>query len=122
MCAIYYSVSLSLSLFLSFSLFPSSLSLFLSLPFPTPPVMSASSDITLKVWDAKKGSCSSTLRTHTDYIKCLAYAREQERVASAGIDQSIYLWDIQTLTSLTATNNTITSKCRGDQMQVGREQ
>ena len=72
--------------------------------------MSASSDITLKVWDTSRGVCSSTLRTHSDYIKCLAYARDIERVASAGIDQAIFLWDIRTLTSLTATNNTVTSK------------
>ncbi|VDM81521.1 unnamed protein product [Strongylus vulgaris] len=40
---------------------------------------------------------------------CLAYAKEHERAASAGYDQSIYLWDIATLTKLTTTNNTVTT-------------
>lgn len=52
----------------------------------------------------------STLRTHKDYVRALAYARDQERVASAGLDKAIFLWDINTLTALTASNNTVTSK------------
>ncbi|PIO67461.1 PROCT domain protein [Teladorsagia circumcincta] len=44
-----------------------------------------------------------------DYVSCLAYAKEHERAASAGYDQSIYLWDIATLTKLTTTNNTVTT-------------
>ena len=52
----------------------------------------------------------STLRTHKDYVRAMAYARHREEVASAGFDHSIYLWDVHTLTALTATNNTVTSK------------
>lgn len=51
----------------------------------------------------------STLRTHKDYVKALAYAKDREQVASAGLDKSIYLWDVNTLTALTASNNTVTS-------------
>ena len=36
---------------------------------PPSPVMSASSDTTLKVWDTTRGTCSSTLRTHSDYVR-----------------------------------------------------
>ena len=50
--------------------------------------------------------------THTHTHRCLAYAKDTEMVASAGLDKNIYLWDIKTLTSLTSANNTITSKCR----------
>lgn len=57
-----------------------------------------------------KGFCMSTLRTHKDYVKALAYARDREQVASAGLDKAIFLWDVQTLTALTASNNTVTSK------------
>lgn len=74
-------------------------------------MISASSDTTVKVWNAHKGFCMSTLRTHKDYVRALAYARDQERVASAGLDKAIFLWDINTLTALTASNNTVTSKC-----------
>ena len=73
-------------------------------------VLSASSDTTVKVWDAGKGFCMSTLRTHKDYVKALAYAESKEIVASGGLDRQIFLWDVNTLTALTATNNTVTSK------------
>lgn len=53
----------------------------------------------------------STLRTHKDYVKALAYAKDKELVASAGLDRQIFLWDVNTLTALTASNNTVTSKC-----------
>lgn len=52
----------------------------------------------------------STLRTHKDYVRALAYAKEIEQVASAGLDRAIFLWDVNTLTALTASNNTVTSK------------
>ncbi|PSN54916.1 WD repeat-containing protein 48, partial [Blattella germanica] len=45
------------------------------------------------VWNAHKGFCMSTLRTHKDYVKALAYARDREQVASAGLDRAIFLWD-----------------------------
>lgn len=73
-------------------------------------VLSASSDTTVKVWDAYGGYCMSTLRTHKDYVKALAYARDRETVASGGFDKQIFLWDVNVLTALTATNNTVISK------------
>ncbi|XP_041474967.1 WD repeat-containing protein 48-like [Lytechinus variegatus] len=72
-------------------------------------LISASSDTTVKVWNAHKGFCMSTLRTHKDYVKALAYAKDKEWVASAGLDKQIFLWDVNTLTALTATNNTVTT-------------
>lgn len=73
-------------------------------------LISASCDTTVKVWNAHKGFCMSTLKTHRDYVQALAYAKDREQVASAGLDKAIYLWDINTLTALTASNNTVTSK------------
>ncbi|KPP65631.1 WD repeat-containing protein 48-like [Scleropages formosus] len=72
-------------------------------------LISASSDTTVKVWNAHKGFCMSTLRTHKDYVKALAYAKDKELVASAGLDRQIFLWDVNTLTALTASNNTVTT-------------
>ncbi|KAF6028204.1 hypothetical protein EB796_013473 [Bugula neritina] len=71
-------------------------------------LISASSDTTVKVWNANKGFCMSTLRTHKDYVKALAYAGDVEQVASAGFDTSIFLWDVVTLVALTTSNNTVT--------------
>lgn len=48
-----------------------------------------------------------------DYVKALAYAKDKELVASAGLDRQIFLWDVNTLTALTASNNTVTSKVSG---------
>lgn len=72
-------------------------------------LISASSDTTLKVWNAHKGFCMSTLGTHKDYVKALAYAKDKEQVASAGLDRAIFLWDVNTLTALTASNNMVTT-------------
>ncbi|XP_075256928.1 WD repeat-containing protein 48-like isoform X2 [Convolutriloba macropyga] len=73
-------------------------------------IVSASSDCTVKVWNVSRGFCMSTLRTHKDYVKCLAYARDRELVASAGFDRQIFLWDVGKLLQLTATNNTINTQ------------
>ena len=43
-------------------------------------------------------------------MKALAYAKDKEQVASAGLDRAIFLWDVGTLIALTASNNTVTSK------------
>lgn len=72
-------------------------------------LISASCDTTVKVWNAQKGFCMSTLRTHKDYVQALAYAKDREQVASAGLDKAIFLWDVMTLTALTASNNTVTT-------------
>uniref|UniRef100_A0A8C1RLL9 WD repeat-containing protein 48 n=1 Tax=Cyprinus carpio TaxID=7962 RepID=A0A8C1RLL9_CYPCA len=48
-------------------------------------LISASSDTTVKVWNAHKGFCMSTLRTHKDYVKALAYAKDKD-----GNKDSIY--------------------------------
>ncbi|CAG0888428.1 unnamed protein product [Cyprideis torosa] len=72
-------------------------------------LISGSCDSTVKVWNATKGFCMSTLRTHKDYVKALAYAKEREHVVSGGLDKAIFLWDVNTLTQLTATKNTVTT-------------
>lgn len=73
-------------------------------------LISVSNDTTIKVWSTHQGFCLSTLRSHKDYAKRLAYAVNRDIVASAGFDRMIYLWDIQALTMLTATKNTVTTK------------
>ena len=64
----------------------------------------------MKVWNAYRGFCMSTLRTHKDYVKCLAYAKHKEEVASSGLDRQIFIWDVNTLTALTSSRNTVTSE------------
>lgn len=53
---------------------------------------------------------------HKDYVRCLGYAPATETVVSGGLDCNIYLWDVKSLTNLTKSNNTVTSKeMRGEQ-------
>lgn len=73
-------------------------------------VISGSSDTTVKVWDAVRGCCQSTLYTHRDYVRALAYSKQKDLFASSGFDKQIYLWDVATLVSLTPTNNILKSK------------
>ena len=47
---------------------------------------------------------------HKDYVRCLGYAPDNETVVSGGLDCNIYLWDVKSLTNLTKSNNTVTSK------------
>ena len=63
----------------------------------------------IRIYDATKVTLNLTIFCQ-DYVKALAYAKEREQVASAGLDRAIFLWDVNTLTALTASNNTVTSK------------
>ncbi|KAM7343444.1 WD repeat-containing protein 48 homolog [Cochliomyia hominivorax] len=82
-------------------------------------LISASCDTTVKLWNAHKGFCMSTLRTHTDYVQALAYAKDREQVASGGLDKAVFLWDVNKLTALTASNNTVnTSSLNGSKDSI----
>lgn len=70
-------------------------------------LISASCDANVKVWNTRRGYCMSTLRTHKDYVRALAYARHKEQVASAGLDRQIFIWDVNTLNALTLSKNTV---------------
>ena len=84
--------------------------MFIKHPFSVS-VFSGSSDTGVKIWDASKGFVMSSLRTHRDYVKKLAYAVDKDIFASGGLDRRIYIWDVCTLKCLTTNNNTVSSKC-----------
>jgi WD repeat-containing protein 48 len=63
-------------------------------------LFSASSDSTVKVWNASKGTLLNTLSNHKDYVKCLAYAKDKNLLASAGFDKNIFIWDVNVSTAL----------------------
>jgi len=68
-------------------------------------VVSGSSDTTLKIWDLRDGACVSTIYHHTDYVKALACAEKTTSpvVASAGLDNSFYIWDMNHLVAASET-------------------
>ncbi|KAI9809960.1 MAG: hypothetical protein M1825_000393 [Sarcosagium campestre] len=60
-------------------------------------LVSASSDLTVKVWrpDAADDPSPRTIGLHSDYVKRLATPRaDADWVASGGLDHKIHLWDL----------------------------
>ncbi|GMJ11806.1 LATERAL ROOT STIMULATOR 1 [Hibiscus trionum] len=60
-------------------------------------LVSCSSDTTLKTWNClSDGTCTSTLRQHSDYVTCLAAAEKNTNVvASGGLGGEVFVWDIE---------------------------
>jgi WD repeat-containing protein 48 len=60
-------------------------------------LLSASSDTTIKVWNAADPSASlRTLTEHTDYVKALADLADGVSIASASLDGRVLVWDLAT--------------------------
>ena len=60
-------------------------------------LISASSDVTVKVWQTHGDDSSSakTIGVHSDYVKCLTTpSPDADWVASGGLDHKICLWDL----------------------------
>ncbi|XP_044499928.1 WD repeat-containing protein 48-like [Mangifera indica] len=60
-------------------------------------LVSCSSDTTLKTWNClSDGTCTRTLRQHSDYVTCLAAAGKNSNiVASGGLGGEVFVWDIE---------------------------
>ena len=50
---------------------------------------SASSDGTVKVWDATSGQETLTLKGHTGVVWSVAFSADGKRLASASLDQTV---------------------------------
>lgn len=60
-------------------------------------LVSASSDVTVKVWrpHSGQGNTAQTIGVHSDYVKCLTTPTSNATwVASGGLDHKICLWDL----------------------------
>lgn len=62
--------------------------------------ISASSDLTLKVWDLKTGICLQTLQGHTACINHAAATSNNTKAISASSDHTLKVWDLKTGTCL----------------------
>jgi aspartate 1-decarboxylase len=72
---------------------------------------SASSDQTVKIWDASSGDCLQTLEGHSNGVYSVAFSHDSTRLASASYDRTVKIWDasdgacLQTLEISTAIYN-----------------
>ncbi|OMO98927.1 hypothetical protein COLO4_13633 [Corchorus olitorius] len=77
-------------------------------------LVSCSSDTTLKTWNClSDGTCTRTLRQHSDYVTCLAAAEKNANVvASGGLGGEVFVWDIEaTVTPLSKSSDATEDDC-----------
>jgi WD40 repeat protein len=59
-------------------------------------IVSASSDNTLKVWDAETGKCLKTFEGHTGAVTSCAVSPDNGKIVSASSDKTLKVWDAET--------------------------
>lgn len=58
-------------------------------------IVSASSDETLKIWDAQTGKEVTTLTGHLGGVNSCSYSPDGSRIVSASDDATVKIWDVQ---------------------------
>jgi WD40 repeat protein len=59
-------------------------------------VASASSNMTVRLWEVATGTCHSTLEGHSDTVTAVAFSPNAQLVASASYDSTVRLWEAAT--------------------------
>ncbi|KAF2825012.1 vegetative incompatibility protein HET-E-1 [Ophiobolus disseminans] len=59
-------------------------------------VASASSDNTVRLWEAATGTCRSTLEGHSREVSAVVFSPDGQLVASASYDKTVRLWEAAT--------------------------
>ncbi len=63
---------------------------------------SASSDSTIRIWDAASGNELRVLSGHTGGVRCVTFSAGGQLLASGGIDGKVKLWDVASGKELTS--------------------
>ncbi|KAJ3235389.1 hypothetical protein HDU78_005240 [Chytriomyces hyalinus] len=58
-------------------------------------IVSGSLDMTVKVWNLQKGTCTRTLRGHSSWVSSVAISPDGRTIVSASYDMTVKVWDMQ---------------------------
>jgi WD40 repeat protein len=56
--------------------------------------VSASDDMTVKIWDVNSGECLQTLKGHNGRVNSVAFLHDLTRLVSASSDKTVKIWDV----------------------------
>lgn len=59
-------------------------------------VLTCSDDKTLRIYDAKSGTCVRELKGHTSFVFCAKFSPHMNLIASGSFDECVRLWDTRT--------------------------
>ncbi|KAH7142366.1 hypothetical protein DER46DRAFT_581782 [Fusarium sp. MPI-SDFR-AT-0072] len=59
-------------------------------------VASASSDNTIRIWNAETGECERVLAGHSSYVSSVVFSHDSKKVASGSYDKTIRIWNAET--------------------------
>ena len=63
-------------------------------------IVSASSDKTIRIWNADTGDCVYVIEGHTDGVSFVSFMPDGEHLVSASYDGTIRMWDFPPLQEL----------------------
>ena len=57
-------------------------------------IVSASEDMTMRVWDAASGACEQTMKVHVGRVNSAGFSPDGREIVSTGGDMTMRIWDL----------------------------